>query len=72
MKNKIPTICNVISAILVIVFIILSIVDYVNYNPLTTSAPYYVDVLANALFLIVPAIIIFIIGIIVKKKINES
>ena len=65
MKKKITTICKVLCVVLVIAFIILSIVDYVNYNPMVTSAPYYVDLLVNALFLLMPAIIVFIIGIII-------
>ena len=68
MKKKITTICKVLCVVLIIAFIILSIVDYVNYNPMITSAPYYVDLLVNALFLLMPAIIVFIIGIIIEKK----
>ena len=68
MKKKIPTICKVLSVTLVIVFIALSIIDYINYNPISTSAPYYVHLLVNALFLLLPAIIVFIIGIIVGKR----
>ena len=68
MKKKITTICKVLSVVLVITFIVLNIIDYVNYNPMITSAPYYVDLLVNALFLLMPAIIVFIIGIIIEKK----
>ena len=68
MKKKIPTICKVLSVVLVITFIVLSIVDYVNYNPMVTSAPYYVNLLVNALFLLIPAVIVFIIGIIIEKR----
>ena len=68
MKKKITTICKVLSVVLVITFIVLNIIDYVNYNPMITSAPYYVDLLVNALFLLMPAIIVFIIGIIIEKR----
>ena len=68
MKKKITTICKVLSVVLVITFIVLSIVDYVNYNPMVTSAPYYVNLLVNALFLLIPAVIVFIIGIIIEKR----
>ena len=68
MKKKITTICKVLSVVLVITFIVLNIIDYVNYNPMVTSAPYYVNLLVNALFLLMPAIIVFIIGIIIEKK----
>ena len=68
MKKKITTICKVLSVVLVITFIVLNIIDYVNYNPMVTSAPYYVNLLVNALFLLIPAVIVFIIGIIIEKR----
>ena len=68
MKKKITTICKFLSVVLVITFIVLNIIDYVNYNPMVTSAPYYVNLLVNALFLLIPAVIVFIIGIIIEKR----
>ena len=68
MKKNISTICKVLSVVLIIAFIILSIIDYINYNPIVTSAPYYVNLIINALFLLIPAIIVYIIGIIVEKR----
>ena len=68
MKKKITTICKVLSVVLVITFIVLNVIDYVNYNPMVTSAPYYVNLLVNALFLLIPAVIVFIIGIIIEKR----
>ena len=68
MKKKITTICKILSVVLVITFIVLNIIDYVNYNPMATSAPYYVNLLVNALFLLIPAVIVFIIGIIIEKR----
>ena len=68
MKKKITTICKVLSVVLVITFIVLNIIDYVNYNPMVTSAPYYVNLLVNALFWLIPAVIVFIIGIIIEKR----
>ena len=68
MKKKISTICKVLSVVLIIVFIVLSIIDYINYNPIATSAPYYVNLIINASYLLIPAIIVYIIGIIIEKR----
>ena len=68
MKQKVPMICNIVSLILLIVFVVKSIVDYTQYSTSLNSAPFYLWVLVNALFLVIPAIILFIIGFIVKKK----
>jgi len=68
MKKYIPMICNIISALLVITFIVKSIVDYFQYDKIVNSAPFFAQVLVNALYLIIPAIIVVIVGIIVKKK----
>lgn len=68
MKNKASMVCNIVSIILWIAFIIKSIADYSQYSSTLNSAPFSLWVLVNALFLIVPAIIIFVIGTIIKKK----
>lgn len=68
MKQKVPMICNIVSLILLIVFVIKSIVDYTQYSTSLNSAPFYLWVLVNALFLVIPAIILFVIGFVVKKK----
>lgn len=68
MKKNIPMICNIVSAILVIAFIVKSIIDYFQYDKIVNSAPFSAQVLVNALYLIIPAIIVFVVGIIVKKK----
>lgn len=67
MKKKLPMTCNVLSAFLVITFVINTIVDYTQYSAAFTSAPFSLCVLVNALFLVIPAIVVFIIGSIVKK-----
>lgn len=68
MKKNIPIICNIVSVILVIAFIVKSIVNYFQYAKIANSAPFSAQVLVNALYLIVPAIIVFVVGNIVKKK----
>lgn len=50
MKQKVPMICNIVSLILLIVFVIKSIVDYTQYSTSLNSAPFYLWVLVNALF----------------------
>ena len=68
MKKKIPMICNLVSLVLVIVFIIKSIVDYNQYSTTLNSSPFYVWILVNALYFIIPAIVMSVIGFIMKKK----
>ena len=53
MKQKVPMICNIVSLILLIVFVIKSIVDYTQYLTSLNSAPFYLWVLVNALFLVI-------------------
>ena len=68
MKQKVPMICNIVSLILLIVFVIKSIVDYTQYSTSLNSAPFYLWVLVNALFLVIPAIILFVIGFVVRRN----
>lgn len=66
--KKLPMTCYIVSTVLVIVFVIKSIVDYTQYLADFNSAPFSVWLLMNALYFIVPAIIVFVIGFIAKKK----
>ena len=68
MKKKVPMICNIVSVVLVIAFIVKNVVDYSKYTSPLNSAPFYVWILANALYLIIPAIILFAVGAIIKKN----
>ena len=68
MKKKVPMICNIVSVVLVIAFIVKNVVDYSKYTSTLNSAPFYVGILANALYLIIPAIILFAVGAIIKKN----
>ena len=62
------TVCYTLSALLFLGFIINIIVDYSRYNSTLNSAPFSLWVVVNMLCFIVPAIIIFIVGLIIKKK----
>lgn len=68
MKKKLPIVCNIVSAVLVIAFVIKSIVDYTQYLTTLNSAPFYAWLLINALHLIIPAIIVFVVGFIVNNQ----
>lgn len=67
-KEFISKICNILSIALVIIFIIKNIIDYSQYNAIFTSAPFYVCIIVNAIYFLLPALIIFIISIVVNKK----
>ena len=62
------TVCYTLSVLLFLGFIINTIVDYSRYNSTLNSAPFYLWVLVNILCFIVPAIIVFIVGLVIKIK----
>jgi hypothetical protein len=68
MKKKVPIVCIIVSAILLVAFVVKSIVDYTQYSAILNSAPFSVWVLVNALYFVIPAIVLLVIGLIVKKK----
>ena len=68
MKKKVPMICSIASAVLVIAFVIKCIVDYGRYTASFGSAPFSVWIGVNAVFMILPAVIVFAIGLIVKRR----
>ena len=67
-KKNIQIVCNIISALLAIVFVIKTIINFFQYDTLLNAAPFYVWILVNALFLLIPASIVFVVGIIVSRK----
>lgn len=67
-KINITKMCNVISIILLVCFIVKTIIDYTQYSSTLNSAPFYVWIIANALYFVLPAIIVFIVSIIIKIK----
>ena len=68
MKKKVPLICNIVSLAFAVGFVIKSVLDYFKYSSTLNSAPFSVWLLVNALCLITPAIIVFAVGKMVKKK----
>ncbi len=67
-KAAIIKLCYIASMVLVILFFIKNIVDYSTYTTTLNSAPFYVWIAVNALYFLLPAVVIFIVGIIMKKK----
>ena len=67
-KKNIPKICNIVSAVLAAAFVIKSIIDYTQYTTDVNSAPFYAWVAVNALYFIIPAIIVFAVGLAAMKK----
>lgn len=60
--------CYTLSALLVLGFIINTVMDYSRYNSTLNSAPFSLWIAVNALYFILPAMIAFVIGIVIKKK----
>ena len=57
-----------VSGLLVVGFIIRVIADYIQYDPIATSFPFYATLLLRSVELILPSIKTFVIAIILKKK----
>jgi len=56
------------SALLVLGFAIRLGADYCKYDPLTTSAPFYACIIVRAFEFMLPSILVFIAGLICKRK----
>ena len=67
-KTKFSTRCNIISIVLLIIFIVKVIIDWVRYDTFLNSAPFWLWVAVDAVYFVVPAIIMFIIGLAIKYK----
>jgi len=67
-KISLQGICNIISLILLIVFVIKTVINYFQYDVMINSAPFYVWIITNAVFILIPALLIFIVGCITSKR----
>lgn len=68
MKEKLSKLFLGLSLVLIIIFIIWLIGDYLNYDPSSNSAPFYAYILVRSLEFILPSIILFVISIVLRKR----
>jgi hypothetical protein len=62
----------VISGLLVVGFIIRLTADYIQYDPIATSFPFYASVLMRSIEFLLPSLIVFITAIIFKKYAKKN
>ena len=67
-RKKISRICNVVSIVLVIAFAVKCGVDYAAYSPVSNSAPFSLWVEMNAFLFLLPGILVFAIGRVLREK----
>lgn len=66
MKNNIYKFLYFISILLIIGFIIFIVLDYLKYD-VSNSAPFYIFIIFRSIEFLLPSLICFIIGFILKK-----
>ena len=62
------TVCYGLSLLLFVAFVVHTIVDYSRYNTTLNSAPFYVWIFVNAVYFVLPAILLLLIGFVIRKK----
>ena len=62
------TLCYGLCALLFVAFMISTMIDYSIYNRTLNSAPFYIWIVVNAIYFLLPAVVAFIIGVALKKK----
>ena len=71
-KSNIHKFLYVISVLLVLGFAIHTIVDACRYDSMLTSFPFYAFIIAHAVEYLLPALIVFVAGLICKKKFSKK
>ncbi len=66
-KNK-AKLCFLISAVLACIFVIKNPLDYLTWSTTLNSAPFWVNILVNAIYFLLPALIALILGFVFRKK----
>lgn len=67
-KENIYKFLYTVSIFLIIGFTIRLSVDYFKYDNLNNSAPFYTFIIVRIIEFIIPSIIVFIVGKVMKKK----
>ena len=71
MKKKIIKFCYIAPVVLLICFAVSIVTGYMRYSSTLNSAPFYVWVLVDAIYFVVPALGLFIVGLILRKSRKE-
>ena len=71
-KKNGAKLCDLIGIILLLAFILKTAMDYSRYTATLNSAPFYVWVLANALYFIIPAMAVFIVGGVLRHRARRT
>lgn len=73
-QTKIIKICNIVAFILTLSFLLKLVRDWFVYNTTLNSAPFYLWVMVDAAYYLLPAACIFLAGrlVHVKKKKDEQ
>lgn len=61
----------ILSVLLIVGFVIRLGADLIKYNPVATSAPFYIYIIERAVEFVLPAMLVFIAGIICRKKFSK-
>ena len=70
-KEKYYKFMWIMSVLFVLGFAIRLGIEYYKYDPITTSAPFYACIIIRTLEYLLPSIILFIVGIICKRKFTK-
>ena len=58
----------ILSLLHVVAFLLILVIDYINYDPVFTSAPFFTYILVRGFEFILPALLLFIVGMVLKSK----
>lgn len=71
-KEKVIKICNVVAFILALSFLLKLARDAFVYSTTLNSAPFWIWVLVDMLYYLLPAAILFLLGRVVKYRNNKE
>lgn len=70
-KYTASVILFIISILCAAAFAVKTIADYFRYDPIVNSAPFYVWIIINALYFLIPSAISLTAGIIIRKNLQK-
>lgn len=67
-KRKIGTLLQIAGGLSAAAFLISTAADYLTYNEFATSAPFWVSILVRAAEFLIPAAVLLLAGVYLKRK----
>ena len=71
-KVKIIQVCNIVAFIMALSFVLKVARDAFVYTTTLNSAPFYIWIIVDAVYYLLPGAVVFLVGCLVKRRLKQE